>query len=198
MRRVILAGLLSILLAVSNARTLTAQTVQQGDSTQTAVARPRLDSVPMTVRVTSRKLPFMPGDLLMMNCTFSGDDGLVLIPWACVRRTSGTLEKLDTDSVAFVTGGGRTVRLAARDVKKLEQFTGRSAIRTVGSSVMGGLTGVAGATMIGIGGGFTNDAAFVGTAVALGTVGAIIGAVRGGSTWKEVPRTFEVAPAQRR
>jgi hypothetical protein len=190
MRRVVVAGLLSFL-AVSNVRTLAAQAVQQDDSTRVASVRPHLDSVPMTVRVTSRKLPFMPGDLLMMNCAFSGE-GLVTIPWACVRRTSGSLQKLDTDSVAFITGGGRTVRLAARDVKKLEQLTGRSALRTVGSSVMGGLTGVAGATMIGIGGGYTDDAAFVGTAVALGAVGAIIGAVRGGYTWREIPRTFEV------
>lgn len=197
MRRVFLAGLLacSPMLTV---RILPAQDVQHGDSTPPAGARPRLDTVPMTVRVTSRKLPFMPGDLLMMNCVFSGDDSpLDMVPWACARRTTGTLERLDTDSVAFVRGG-RTIRLAARDVKKLELFTGRSAIRTVGSSVMGGLTGVAGAGMIGIAGGYNNDAAFVGTAVALGTIGAIIGAVRGGSTWKEVPRSFELAPASRR
>jgi hypothetical protein len=191
MRRVVLAGLLSFL-ALSNTRLLTAQAAQQEDSTSTAAAPPRLDSVPRTVRVTSRKLPFMPGDLLMMNCTFSGGDSpLVMVPWACPRRTTGTLERLDTDSVVFVRGG-RTIRLAARDVRKLEQLTGRSAIRTVGSSVMGGLTGVAGAAMIGIAGGYTNDAAFVGTAVALGSVGAIIGAVRGGYTWREVPRTFEI------
>jgi hypothetical protein len=197
MRRVILAGLLSTL-AMPNTRSLTAQTARQSDSTQPDAAGPRLDSVPMTVRVTSRKLPFMPGDLLMMNCSFSGEDGsFVMVPWACARRTTGTLERLDPDSVAFVRGG-RTIRLAARDVKKLEQLIGRSALRTAGSSVMGGLTGVAGATMIGIGGGYKNDAAFVGTAVALGTIGAIIGGVRGGSTWTEVPRTFEVPPAQRR
>lgn len=194
MRRVIIAGLMSCL-TVLDSGSLYAQPVQQGDSTRSAQPA---DSMPMVVRVSSRKLPFMPTDLLMMNCTFSSEDGLVAIPWACVRRASGTLEKLDADSVAFVRNG-RTIRLAARDVKKLEQFTGRSAIRTVGSSVMGGLTGVAGAAMIGIGGGFKDDdKAFVATAAVLGTAGAVIGAVRGGSTWKEVPRTFEVAPAQRR
>jgi hypothetical protein len=196
MRRAMFAGLLSCLAIPSN-QPLHAQGATPSDSAQVTSNGTRADSAPMIVRVTSRKLPFMAGDLLMMNCAFSGD-GLGTLPWACARHTTGTLAALDADSVAFVRGG-RTIRLAARDVRKLEQFTGRSAIRTVGSSVMGALTGVAGAGMIGIGGGYgDNDNAFVATAVALGAVGAVIGAVRGGSTWKEVPRSFEIAPPQRR
>jgi hypothetical protein len=195
MRRVIVAALVSCL-AAANVGALHAQAVPQSDTTQAAAAAGSADSLPVIVRVSSRKLPFMPGDLLMMNCTFSGDAGFTIFPWACVRQARGTLARLDADSVAFVRDG-RTIRLAARDVKKLERLTGRSALRTAGSAVMSGLTGVAGAAMIGIGGGFKDDRAFVVSAVALGAAGAIVGAVRGGSTWKEVPRTFEVAPAQR-
>jgi hypothetical protein len=196
MRRLILAGLLSCL-ASSSDQVLHAQAVQQGDSTRLARSEPRADSVPTVVRVTSRKLPFMPGDLLMMNCSNGGYASIFqVIPYTCARHTSGTLEKLEADSVSFVRNG-RTIRLAARDVLKLEEFTGRSALRTAGSSVMGGLAGVVGAAMIGIGGGLSDDA-FVTTAMLLGTGGAIIGAVRGGSTWREIPRSFELPPAQRR
>ena len=184
-RRVVTAGVVTCL-AVAAGATLSAQEVQRADSTHAAVAV-ATDGAPITVRVTSRRLPFMPGDLLMMNCSYAGAQGLIdLLPYACVRQARGTLTRLDADSVAFVRNG-RTIRLAAHDVRRLEELTGRTALRTVGAGVMGGLAGVFGAAMIGIGGAYKNDAAFVATAVVLGTTGAVIGARRGGGAWKELP-----------
>jgi hypothetical protein len=203
MHRIVLAAL--VLSVVTPAgHSLAAQSGQAPearDSTQLAASVGRAGNAPIVVQVASPKLPFEVRDLLMLNCAMTGlSEGLTsAFPYLCARHMTGTLAHLDADSVVFVRNG-RTIRLAAREVRKLEQLTGRSTLRTVGFGAMGALTGVVVAGMIGIAGGYgtDGDAAFVGTAVGLGTLGAAVGSYRGGLVWREVPRSFAVPPATQR
>jgi len=156
------------------------------------------DSAARPIRVTSRSLPFELRDLAGTNCTYfsGGEDAIkrILNPWSCTRRMTGTMSRMDADSIVFIRHG-RPIALAMRDVRRIERPNGRSAWRTMVGGVVGGLVGLVGAGIIGIGDGYgDNDGAFIATAAAFTTGGAAIGAYRGGKAWAEVPRPVERAP----
>src|SRR5437763_4772662 len=62
------------------------------------------------VRITSRRLPFEGRDLLLVNCAWAEQDFVGMVtaafpPYGCVRHMSGTLERMDADSIVIVRNG---------------------------------------------------------------------------------------------
>lgn len=179
---------------------LDAQDAQRRDAFAAPSIDARADSAAVIVRVTSRKLPHELGDVALLNCSFSSSHDALLeniIPWLCTRRQSGTLVRIEADSMSFMRNG-RLVRLVAGDVRRLEVRHGRSTARTVAWTAYGALTGLIGSGLIGVGGGYRNDAQFIGTAIVLTVGGGAIGGYRGGQRWSEWPRPLTASSASSR
>ena len=198
MHRLVLAGVV-LALTMPSRPALRAQGVQSaqessrqsptagaGDTAGTR-APTAFDSAGIVIRVTSRKLPFEFRDLVHARCSWLDSFAELrtyVNPASCTRRTTGTLMRVDADTVAFERNGG-SITLSRRDVKRIERPGERSVAQTVLGGILGGLGGIATAGMIGIGGGYSDDGQFLATASALTLVGAAIGGYHGGKTWRE-------------
>lgn len=139
------------------------------------------------VRITSRRLPFEGRDLLLVNCAWAEQDFVGMVtaafpPYGCVRHMSGTLERMDADSIVIVRNG-RPMHVALSHVRMLEEWKGRNSTKAAIGAVEGAAVGAVLALFAAMGT-HSSDANYIKTSLVLGAGGAAVGAYIGGQDWK--------------
>jgi hypothetical protein len=196
MRRTLIAVSFT-LLALASSRT-TAQA--QATATRDSVTHAPVDVGPV-VDTASRTLRRSQRDLALGNCALRGQSPIgYVLPLLCARRLNGLIDRALFDSVNFV-GPDHEIRFAVNDVRALNRFNHDKRMRKLNGALIGAGLGFFGTMALGvINGSDTNNQGFksgggpsVGSALIVGGMGALAGALTGSRYSGDFPPYLAVA-----
>lgn len=183
MRRPLVVASLTILTLASSRNSVLAQSAATRDS----VSSSYVDTGPV-VDTASQKLRRNPRDLALGSCALRGQSPIgYVLPLFCARKLNGLIDRALFDSVTFV-GPDHEIRFAVNDVRALNRFNHDRRMRKLNRALIGGGIGFFSTIILGtINGSDKNSQGFssgnsgpsVGSALIVGGMGALAGALSG-------------------